>query len=126
MTEKLIFTLEMAEDIECNAQSHLTKFISDLCQFMTTACLRYRQTKGIKGFLIHDGAAVAYLFYPDTLLFRRAQVDIETIGSRQTGTTLFDERFTTKSNANAWVALQVEGNALLVSLLEDLHFLCNE
>lgn len=47
---------------------------------MTTASLRYRQTKGIKGFPVDDGATVNYLFYPETLLFRRAQVDIETSG----------------------------------------------
>ena len=124
VTEKLIFTPEMAEDIICNSESHLTKFISDLCKFMTTASLRYRQTKGIKGFLVHDGAAVAYLFYPETLLFRRAQVDIETQGNHTQGKTLFDERFQAKSNANAWVALQVDTVSLLASLLEDFQFLC--
>ncbi|MGB3651298.1 MAG: nucleoside hydrolase [Rivularia sp. (in: cyanobacteria)] len=124
ITEKLIFTPEMAEDIVSNSKSNLTEFISDLCKFMTAANLRYRQTKGIKGFLVHDGAAVAYLFYPETLLFRRAQVDIETKGDRTLGKTLFDERFTAKTNANAWVALEVDKEGLLASLLEDFNFLC--
>lgn len=124
ITEQLIFTPEMAEDIIRKSASHLTQFISDLCNFMTEANLRYRQTKGIKGFLVHDGAAVAYLFYPETLLFRRAQVDIETKGDRTLGKTLFDERFTAKTNANAWVALQVDKEGLLASLLEDFNFLC--
>ncbi|MEO1376990.1 MAG: nucleoside hydrolase [Cyanobacteria bacterium J06635_10] len=125
VTQELIFTPEMAEDIIHNSQSHLTKFISDLCQFMTTACLRYRQTKGIKGFLVHDGAAVAYLFYPETLLFRRAKVDIETQGNHTQGNTLFDERFQAKSNANTWVALQVDKVGFLTSLIDDLIFLVN-
>jgi inosine-uridine nucleoside N-ribohydrolase len=124
ITEKLLLTPEMAEDIVRNSQSYLTQFISNLCNFMTAANLRYRQTKGEKGFLVHDGAAVAYLFYPETLLFRRAQVDIETKGNHTLGKTLFDERFTAKSNANAWVALQVDKVGLLASLLEDLSFLC--
>lgn len=124
ITEKLIFTPEMAEDIVRKSETNLTKFISDLCNFMTEANLRYRQTKGIKGFLVHDGAAVAYLFYPENLLFRRAKVDIETLGNYTLGKTLFDERFVAKSNANAWVALQVDKVGLLASLLEDLSFLC--
>ena len=124
ITEKLIFTPEMAEDIVRNSESNLTQFISDLCNFMTETNLRYRQTKGKKGFLVHDGAAVAYLFYPDTLLFRRAKVDIETKGNYTQGKTLFDERFQAKSDANAWVALQVDKVGLLASLLEDLNFLC--
>ena len=124
ITEKLIFTPEMAEDIVRNSESNLTQFISDLCNFMTETNLRHRQTKGTKGFLVHDGAAVAYLFYPDTLLFRRAKVDIETKGNYTQGKTLFDERFTAKTDANAWVALQVDKVGLFASLLEDLNFLC--
>ena len=123
-TEELIFTPEMAEDIVCNCESNLTKFISNLCKFMTVANLRYRQTKGVKGFLVHDGAAVAYLFYPETLLFRRAKVDIETQGKHSRGNTLFDDRFNPKTQANAWVALQVEKVGLLASLLEDFQLLC--
>ncbi|MGF1677047.1 MAG: nucleoside hydrolase, partial [Rivularia sp. (in: cyanobacteria)] len=125
ITHQLIFTLEMAEDIIRNSQSYLTKFLSRLCDFMTAASLRYRQTKGIKGFLVHDGATVAYLFYPETLLFRRAQVEIETQGNHTLGKTLFDERFQAKTDANAWVALQVDRVGLLASLVEDLIFLGN-
>ncbi|MEA5594975.1 nucleoside hydrolase [Rivularia sp. UHCC 0363] len=125
ITQELIFTPEMADDIISNSDSDLTKFISELCNFMTAASLRYRQTKGIKGFLVHDGAAVAYLFYPETLLFRRARVDIETQGHHTLGKTLFDERFQAKTDANAWVALQVDRVGLLASLVEDLIFLGN-
>lgn len=124
ITEKLLFTPEMAEGIVRNSQSNLTQFISDLCNFMTEANLRYRQTKGNKGFLVHDGAAVAYLFYPETLLFRRAKVEIETQGKYTLGKTFFDERFTAKTDANAWVALKVDKEGLLASLLEDLKFVC--
>lgn len=124
ITEQLIFTPEMAEDIVLKSKNNLTQFISDLCNFMTEANLRYRQTKGTKGFLVHDGAAVAYLFYPDTLLFHRAKVDIETLGNYTLGKTLFDQRFIAKCNANAWVALQVDKVGFLASLLEDLTFLC--
>ncbi|MEL6459580.1 MAG: nucleoside hydrolase [Cyanobacteria bacterium J06621_15] len=124
ITEKLIFTPDMAEDIMSNSQNNLTQFISDLCDFMTEANLRYRQTKGIKGFLVHDGATVAYLFYPETLLFTRAKVDIETQGKHTLGKTLFDERFTAKADANSWVALEVDKKGLLASFLEDLKFLC--
>ncbi|MEO1429222.1 MAG: nucleoside hydrolase [Cyanobacteria bacterium J06633_8] len=126
ITEKLIFTPTMAEDILSSYGNNLTQFISDLCNFMTAANLRYRQTKGTKGFLVHDGAAVAYLFYPETLMFRRAKVDVETKGIHTLGKTLFDERFIAKDNANAWVALQVDKDGLLASLLEDLKFLCME
>ncbi|MEB3218285.1 MAG: nucleoside hydrolase [Nostocales cyanobacterium 94392] len=125
ITQELIFTPEMAEDIIRNSQSYLTKFLSRLCGFMTAASLKYRQTKGIKGFLVHDGAAVGYLFYPETLLFRRALVEIETQGHYTQGATLFDQRLNPKTHANAWVALQVDKVALLASLVEDLSSLGN-
>ena len=124
ITEKLLFTPEMAEDIMSSSQNHLTQFISDLCDFMTEANLRYRQTRGFKGFLVHDGAAVAYLFYPETLLFCRAKVDVETQGKHTLGKTFFDERFIAKKDANSWVALEVDKEGLLASLLEDIKFLC--
>lgn len=124
ITEKLLFTPEMAKDIMSSSQNNLTQFISDLCNFMTEANLRYRQTRGMKGFLVHDGATVAYLFYPETLLFCRAKVDIETQGKHTLGKTFFDERFTPKTDANAWVALEVDEEGLLASLLEDIKFLC--
>jgi len=124
ITEKLIFTPEMAEDIMSNSQNNLTQFISDLCDFMTEANLRYRQTRGVKGFLVHDGATIAYLFYPETLLFCRAKVDVETQGKHTLGKTFFDERFIAKKDANSWVALEVDKEGLLASLLEDIKFLC--
>ncbi|MBV6625789.1 MAG: nucleoside hydrolase [Rivularia sp. (in: Bacteria)] len=124
ITEQLLFTPAMAEEILSSYQNNLTQFISDLCNFMTAANLRYRQTKGSKGFLVHDGAAVAYLFYPETLMFRRTKVDIETQGNHTSGKTLFDERLIAKANSNTWVALQVDKIGFLASLIEDFNFLC--
>ena len=124
ITHQLVFTPEMAERIcQTNPDSDIAKLIVSLCQFMTATNLRYRDTDGKNGFLVHDAATLAYLFYPETLLLRRARVMVETQGSYTRGQTLFDDRHLPKTTANAWVALQVDAANLLAVLREDLKLL---
>ena len=121
ITHQLVFTLDMAESIfRTNPDSDIAQFIVSLSQFMTATNLRYRDTGGEKGFLVHDAATLAYLFYPETLLLRRAQVVVETQGSHTRGQTMLDDRHLPKTSANAWVALQVDAVNLLAILVEDL------
>lgn len=124
ITHQLVFTPEMAESIvQTNQHSDIAKLIVSLCQFMTATNLRYRDTDGKNGFLVHDAATLAYLFYPETLLLRRARVVVETLGHYTRGQTLFDDRHLPKTTANAWVALQVDADNLLAVLVEDLKLL---
>jgi inosine-uridine nucleoside N-ribohydrolase len=124
VTNELIFTPEMAQEV-ClyNSEKQLAKFIVQLCDFLTHTTLIYRQSEGKKGFLVHDAATVAYLFYPDTLLLQRARVDVETHGKFTKGQTIIDNRHIAKANANAWVASQVDAVNLLASFVEDLKVL---
>ena len=78
---------------------------------------------GQQGFLVHDAATLAYLFYPETLLFRRMQVEIETQGEWTRGKTVTDRRNRVKTTTNAWVALEVDAVNLLATLVEDLKLL---
>lgn len=127
VTNELIFTKEMANEVySSNPQNPVAKFIVQLCEFLTYTTLTYRQSEGIKGFLVHDAATVAYLFYPETLLLQRAQVDIETAGKFTKGQTIIDNRHVAKHKVNAWVALQVDAVNLLASLVEDLKVLSAE
>ncbi|HEY9837056.1 MAG TPA: nucleoside hydrolase [Vampirovibrionales bacterium] len=125
VTRKLILTVEMTEAI---AQEYpnlkLAQFIHRLGQFMSKSCLRHRETAGINGFLVHDAVTVAYLFYPETLLFRRGWVRVETAGNYTRGQTILDRRHGTKSLANAFVAVEVEARNLLGILGDDLKRLC--
>lgn len=121
VTRKLIFTPAMAQQISAiNPESPIAQFIIALCNFMTSTALAFRETQGIPGFLVHDAATLAYLFHPETLWFRRAQVEIETTGEWTLGKTVFDRRYKTKSGANAWVALDVDQINLLAVMVEDL------
>jgi inosine-uridine nucleoside N-ribohydrolase len=124
VTEKLIFTTEMAEQVsQNNPESNISKFIISLCKFMTKTALAFRETQGKQGFLVHDAATLAYLFYPETLLFRRANVMIESKGEWTKGKTLFDSRNKTKYDANSWVAMEVDSVNLLAVMIEDLKLL---
>ncbi|XWK87084.1 MAG: nucleoside hydrolase [Phormidium sp.] len=124
VTEKLIFTSEMANQVsQINPESAISKFMVSLCEFMTKTALAFRETQGKQGFLVHDAATLAYLFYPETLLFRRAEVMIETKGEWTRGKTLFDSRNKTKFGANAWVAMEVDSVNLLAVMIEDLKVL---
>lgn len=124
VTNEVIFTRQMAQEvISLNSTSITGKFIVQLTDFLTQASLTYRQTQGKSGFLVHDAATIAYLFYPETLFLQRAKVQIETQGRLTKGQTIFDDRHITKTHPNSWVALQVDAANLLASLIEDLKVL---
>lgn len=124
ITHRLVFTPSLADQISAaNPNSSIAHFVKALCQFMVGTTLAFRETAGKSGFLVHDAATLAYLFYPETLMFRRAQVEIETKGEWTRGKTLIDRRYKAKIAANAWVALEVDAENLLAMMVEDLKFL---
>lgn len=124
VTQTLIFTDEMAQRVAAVQPDHaIAQFLMSLRQFMVGTALAFRETNGVPGFLVHDAATLAYVFYPETLLFRHAQVYVETKGEWTRGKTLFDNRNKTKTGANAWVALQVDSVNLLAVMAEDLKLL---
>lgn len=124
VTRQLIFTPAMAAQISAiRSNSPIAQFITALCQFMTGTALAFRETAGTPGFLVHDAVTLAYLFYPETLLFRRAQVLIETQGTWTRGKTSFDRRHKAKHGSNAWVALEVDATNLFAAMIEDLKWL---
>jgi inosine-uridine nucleoside N-ribohydrolase len=121
VTRSLIFTETMAQSIQqTNPNSAIAQLIGDLCRFMISTALTYRETQGTQGFLVHDAATVGYLFYPETFLWRRATVQIETQGLWTQGQTLVDTRQVAKTGANAWIATQVNAPNFFISLIEDL------
>ncbi|EDX87785.1 Inosine-uridine preferring nucleoside hydrolase superfamily [Synechococcus sp. PCC 7335] len=127
VTQNLVFTQEMAKAvIEPNPHSQLARFIVQLCQFMVETALKYRETSGELGFLIHDAATLGYLFYPDTLVMQRAKIRIETQGEWTKGQALIDTRQCAKPNSNAWVALQVDAIKFFTNFIEDLKYLIAE
>ncbi len=127
VTRKLILTVEMTEAIgQKYPHLELAQFIHQLGQFMSESCLRHRETAGINGFLVHDAVTVAYLFYPETLLFRRGWVRVENAGNYTRGQTILDRRHETKCFTNAFVAVEVEAMNLLGILVDDLNRLCSQ
>lgn len=123
VTQKLIFTRYMAQAVsQANPESKLSQFSIALCEFMIGTALGYRETRGIPGFLVHDAATLGYLFYPETLMLRRAKVRVETKGEWTRGQTLIDSRHSAKVDANAWVALQVDEVGFFASFVEDLKW----
>lgn len=124
ITRQLILTREMALQVyNTNPESQLAQFLMELCEFMIGTALQYRETQGIEGFLVHDAATLGYLFYPETMLWRRSRIQIETQGKWTHGQTLIDDRLTTKPSANAWIATQVDAPKFFASFIEDLKVL---
>jgi inosine-uridine nucleoside N-ribohydrolase len=124
VTEQITFTTQLADEINQAApESGIAQFIVALARFMSKTSMSYRATGGIRGFHVHDAATLAYLFYPETLLLRRAHVRVETQGEWARGQTMFDDRHGAKVEANAWVAVQVDAVNLLAILAEDLKVL---
>jgi len=132
ITRQLIFTREMAQSIasqlasetaQTNPESKLAQFLLKLCEFMIGTALEYRETNGVSGFLLHDAATLGYLFYPETLLWKRAKVQIETRGTWTRGQTLIDDRNLAKQPSNAWVAVEIDAARFFTNLTEDLKSL---
>ncbi|MGK7891673.1 MAG: nucleoside hydrolase [Leptolyngbyaceae cyanobacterium] len=127
ITRQLVFTQMMADAVtQQNPNSELAQFIEKLCQFMVGTTLEHRETAGVPGFLVHDAATVGYLFYTETLMLRRARVQVETQGELTLGQTLMDGRHRAKPGANAWVALQVDVPNFFTSFVEDLKYLMRD
>lgn len=124
ITQKITFTAEHAGAVSQAArESRIGRFLADLWQFMAKTSMSYRSTEGVRGFHVHDATTLAYLFYPETLLLRRAEVCVETKGEWTRGQTVFDDRHTAKTKANAWVAVQVDAANLLAVMVEDFKVL---
>jgi inosine-uridine nucleoside N-ribohydrolase len=121
VTRHLIFTRDMTQAVtQANPESKLSQFLIALCEFMIGTALGYRETAGIPGLLVHDAATLGYLFYPETLMLKRAKVRVETKGELTLGQTSIDSRPAPKTGANAWVALQVDESKFFTSFVEDL------
>ena len=121
VTRELVFTQAMADVVtQHNPDSSLAQFVVKLCHFMVGTALESRETARVPGFLVHDAATVGYLCYPETLLLKRARMQVETQGDWTMGQTLMDERHQAKSSANAWIALQVDIPNFFASFVEDL------
>jgi inosine-uridine nucleoside N-ribohydrolase len=124
VTRHLIFTQDMAQAVtQTNRNGKTAHFLAALCEFMISTALQYRETGGNPGFLVHDAVTIAYLFYPETLILSRSQVQVETQGEWTKGQTLIDRRHRPKSNANAWVAQEIDAIGFFTSLIEDLKYL---
>ncbi|WP_448563452.1 nucleoside hydrolase [Trichothermofontia sp.] len=124
VTQHVWFKPEMAQQIATAASTHpLAHFLLNLADFMVQTALTYRATEGIPSFLVHDATTLAYLFYPETLGFQRAWVQVETQGEWTSGETLIDQRAIAKPPPNAWVARQVDAEGLLMRLVADLQCL---
>lgn len=124
VTRHLIFTRDMAQAVtRTNPNGKLAQFLVALCEFMIGTALQYRETGGIPGFLVHDAATLGYLFYPETLMLRRAHVRVETKGAWTRGQTLIDNRHVPKVSPNAWVVLQFDETGFFTSFVEDLKHL---
>lgn len=124
VTRQLVFTQAMAQAVsQANPTHPIAPFLTALCNFMTGTALHYRETAGVSGFLVHDAVTLAYLFYPASLLLRRATVRVETQGEWTIGQTLIDDRSAAQPLANAWVALQVDPTRVFTSLIADLKVL---
>ena len=121
VTQHLIFTPEISDRIAAvNPQSAIAEFIVDLVKFMVTTALKNRRTRGIPGFLVHDAATIAYIFYPELFKFYRAKVEIETQGISTRGLTWFDRTHKPKLDVNSWVISEVDDDMFFAILVEDL------
>ncbi|MDX2243390.1 MAG: nucleoside hydrolase [Leptolyngbyaceae cyanobacterium bins.302] len=122
ITTQLRFTPQMAVAItQANPDPQFAQFLLSLCDFMVSTALGYRETEGVPAFLVHDAAAIAYLFYPEVFSFRRGEVHIETQGKWTRGKTVISDRPPAQARSNAWIAMQVDEPLFFTHFLADLR-----
>ncbi len=127
VTTRVNFQAAHAESVRRAApNSPVAGFLADLSEFLIKSTLGFRETQGVSCFHVHDATTLAYVFYPQTLLFRRALVRVETRGQWTRGQTVFDQRHGARPKVNAWVAQQVDAANLLAILVEDFKQLCTK
>jgi inosine-uridine nucleoside N-ribohydrolase len=100
-----------------------SQFLTQLCEFMVSTALGYRETGGLPAFLVHDAAAIGQVFYPELFSFKRVAVQIETQGQWTKGQTIVGDRRFATPHLNAWVALEVDEGQFFTNLLADLRSL---
>lgn len=122
VTQHIRFQPEIAHQIVAPAPSHpLADFLRRLVNFRVQTALAYRTTAGVPSFLVHDATTLAYLFYPETLRFQRTWVQVETPGEGTCGEMQRESGAIAQPAPNAWVALQVDADGLLMHLVADLQ-----
>ena len=100
--------------------AQLGTFLGALWDSQVAANLAFRQTRGKRGMLMHDSAAVAFLLYPQLLLAQRARVTVEEFGTATRGMTCIDGRVTASKRCNAWIVRQLDAKLLMTAFVEDM------
>eukprot|EP00591_Stephanopyxis_turris_P013716 CAMPEP_0195536624 /NCGR_PEP_ID=MMETSP0794_2-20130614/46437_1 /TAXON_ID=515487 /ORGANISM="Stephanopyxis turris, Strain CCMP 815" /LENGTH=113 /DNA_ID=CAMNT_0040670101 /DNA_START=23 /DNA_END=364 /DNA_ORIENTATION=+ len=85
----------------------------------------FRCTQGHTGFLVHDASTLAFLFYPETVRLTRGRVKVSTSEDVQ-GRTHLDMRHLPKTPGGSFVALDVDADAVLTAMVQDLMAAFNE
>jgi inosine-uridine nucleoside N-ribohydrolase len=108
------------KEVSPDTQS-LVLFMSAVLEVQLTTSLKYRAAGGNESMLVHDGATVVGIFYPECLKFRRTKLYVDTGAVEQTqGHTYSDNRhFPNRPMANAYVACDVDGPAAISYMVED-------
>lgn len=121
VTRTLLFTRDQVRSLGQTFHHHpAAGLLVELCEWLITTAMAYRETSGQPGFLVHDAAAIAYLCYPHLFTFQRSQVQVETLGQWTLGQTVSDRRLLPQF-ANSWVAQTVDSEQFFTCLLGDLH-----
>lgn len=121
VTERVVLAPSQIQAIaERYPASAVARFALALARFMTHTAAELRETPGQAGFLVHDATAIAALFYPQVLQWRRGRVQVETTGDLTRGQTLWDRRDRREPDPNAWIAVEVNTPQLLGHLVADL------
>lgn len=101
-------------------------FLRDLANFLIKSNMAFRCTGGVAGFLVHDASTLAFLFYPETIKLNRGHVKINTASEICRGLSFMDQRHNAKCGGSTYVACEVDSDAVLSVMVQDLLFDCTK
>eukprot|EP01062_Namystynia_karyoxenos_P027667 TRINITY_DN21179_c0_g1_i1.p1 TRINITY_DN21179_c0_g1~~TRINITY_DN21179_c0_g1_i1.p1 ORF type:complete len:854 (+),score=283.49 TRINITY_DN21179_c0_g1_i1:93-2564(+) len=118
---KLSYRLQEPDSRPLRSGREIFEFLQGLFEFQVMQTLNFKQTSGVTGMMVHDGACSLYLLHPEVFTFVRCYTMVECSGAHSRGRTLFDHRLAFTPQPNSWVALDVDPQRALAAFVNDLR-----
>ncbi len=117
VTRRLVFSVDLMNHIPPRT-TRLGEFLHRMLAYTFRA---HRQALGIEGIQIHDAVAMIAAIQPELIVTQEMAADVETRGELTLGSTVFDRRPFTRVRPNMEVAVDINEQAAMESVLRALR-----
>ena len=116
VTERVVMTYDLLDQLPGDR----SKTGAFLRQIIPAAFRSHRQYLGLEGIYIHDAVALVAAIHPELFTTVEWYGDVETAGDLTVGTTVFDRRQVSDRQPNMEVAIDVDAEAVMDTIMRGL------